>query len=319
MTNQQQITRQTIRLGVFGVFVSFAVFIIKYCAYQLTGSVSLLADALETVINVLGAIVSVSTIWLAAQPADHNHPYGHNKAEYLSALTEGLMMLGAAAVNSREVWHSWQHPIAPSEPLVGLGLNATGGLINLLWGLMLLRFGKQYRSVALTASGRHTLTDVYASFGVILGFALVLLTHWLRIDAFVAGIVTLNILWTGLHTLRGSLSGLMDELSDPTIMQRVLEIIQSHGTGALEAHDLRARVAGRMTFVEFHLVVDGAMTVEIAHGICDCIEAEIRDALGPCTISIHLEPPEKAKGGRPGAVNLLPSAQVDGAGEAQLS
>lgn len=305
MHNHKQITRHTIRLGIMGVSISVGVFIIKYLAYELTGSVSLLADALETVINVLGAIVSVSTIWLSAQPADHNHPYGHNKAEYLSALTEGLMMLGAAAVNSREVWHSWQHPIEPSDPVLGLGLNAAGGLINLLWGMMLLRYGKQYRSVALTASGRHTLSDVYASFGVIAGFALVPLTGWLRIDAFVAGIVTLNILWTGLSTLRGSLSGLMDELSDPTILERVNEIILNHGTGALEAHDLRARVAGRMTFVEFHLVVDGAMTVAVAHDICDRIEAEIRDALGPSTISIHLEPPEKAKGDHPGALPLV--------------
>jgi cation diffusion facilitator family transporter len=298
-------TRRTIRLGLMGVLISTVVFAVKYAAYRATGSVALLADAIETVINVVAAIVSVTTIWFSAQPADSNHPYGHTKAEYLSALCEGLMMLGAAAVNSREVWQSWVHPVAPESPAVGLGLNIVGGLVNLLWGILLLRYGKQYRSVALTASGRHTLTDVYASAGVVAAFALVPLTGWLRIDACIAAAVTANILWTGLHTLRTSLGGLMDELSDPTILADLTEIIMTHGAGAREAHDLRARLAGRMTFVEFHLVVDAHMTVAVAHCICDRIEHAIREALGPAMISIHLEPPEKAKGAHLGAVNLL--------------
>lgn len=305
-------SQRVLKMAWLGLFISIIVFTAKYVAYHVSGSVALLSDALETIINIIAALVSILTIWLSAQPEDSNHTYGHTKVEYLSALFEGLLMLGTAIVNCHEIWHAWWHPQPFERPGVGLALNAFGGTINLVWAATLIRYGKRYSSPSLVANGRHILTDVYTSAAIIIGFGLVLYTNWLRADPLIAAFVTVSIIWSGLHTMREAAAGLMDELSDPTLLQTVSDIICKHGSAAIEAHDLRARIAGRITFIDFHLVVDASMTVARAHAICDDIEHAIRQELGYAIINIHLEPPEKAKATRHNQDAIrLPAVRID--------
>lgn len=275
--------------------VSIVVLALKAAAYLVTGSVALYSDALETVINVVAAAGALLALWLAEQPADANHPYGHNKAEYLSAVVEGALVLATALVIAHEAWLGWQNPHAPETPVVGIVLNGAGGCINLVWALVLIRRGRAWKSPALVAGGKHVMTDVWTTGAVLIGFALVPLTGWLRLDPFVAALVALNILWTGYAMLRESVGGLMDEVSDTETVGEMRRIISANAGGAIEAHDVRTRTAGSVTFVEFHLVVPGRMAVEDAHEICDRIEASLRKDLGSAVITIHVEPERKAK------------------------
>jgi len=194
--------------------ISIVVLGMKAAAYRLTGSVALYSDALETVINVVAAIGALVALWFTEQPADANHPYGHNKAEYLSAVVEGALVLVTALAIGREAWLGWQHPHAPETPLLGIALNGGAGLINLVWALVLIRNGRAWKSPALVAGGKHVMTDVWTTGAVLVGFALVPLTGWLRLDPLVAALVALNILWAVHGMLRESMGGLMDEVSD---------------------------------------------------------------------------------------------------------
>jgi cation diffusion facilitator family transporter len=275
--------------------VSIVVLAMKAGAYRLTGSVALLSDALETVINVAAAAAAIFALRLSALPADDNHHYGHSKAEYLSALLEGALVLLTAILIAREAWEGWQDPHAPDAPLLGIGLNAAAGVINLGWALVLLRQGRLWKSPALVAGGKHIMTDVWTTGAVLIGFALVPLTGYLRLDPLIAGIVALNVLWTGYRMLRDSMGALMDEVSDPGAVAELRRIISANAEGAIEAHDVRTRVAGSTSFVEFHLVVPGQMTVEESHAICDRIEEALRAHLGNAVINIHVEPEAKAK------------------------
>jgi len=285
----------TQKLGCGSLVVSVAVLAIKYAAFAVTGSVALYSDAVETVINVVAALATLLALSVSARPADANHPYGHDKAEYLSAVAEGTLVLLTAIAIGHQVWLGWQHPHAPTEPLRGIALNATGGLLNLAWARALIRIGARHRSPALAASGRHLLSDVWSSVALLVGFALVALTGWKRLDALLGVLVALNVLRVGYGVTRSSIGGLMDEVSDPDRVEQVRLVIAHNANGAIEAHDLRMRSVGRMTFVEFHLVVPGQMEVARAHEICDRIEAALRILLGDALINIHVEPEQKAK------------------------
>jgi cation diffusion facilitator family transporter len=275
--------------------VSIVVLAMKAAAYWATGSVALYSDALETVINVVAAIGALVALWFAEQPADANHPYGHNKAEYLSAVVEGALVLVTALLIAHEAWLGWQDPHAPETPLRGIALNGAAGAINLVWALVLIRSGRAWKSPALVAGGKHVMTDVWTTGAVLVGFALVPLTGWLRLDPLVAALVALNILWAGYRMVRESVGGLMDEVTDTDAVGEMRRIISANAEGAIEAHDVRTRTAGSITFVEFHLVVPGRMAVEDAHQICDQIEHALRQALGSAVINIHVEPERKAK------------------------
>lgn len=275
--------------------ISIVVLAMKGAAYWVTGSVALYSDALETTINVVSAIGALLALWFSEKPADANHPYGHNKAEYLSAVVEGALVLVTALIIAREAWLGWQHPHAPETPILGIALNGAAGVINLIWALVLIRSGRSWKSPALVAGGKHIMTDVWTTGGVLVGFALVPLTGWLRIDPAVAALVALNILWAGYGMLRESVGGLMDEVSDPAAVNKLRQVISRHADGAIEAHDVRTRTAGSVTFVEFHLVVPARMAVEDAHAICDRIEAALREEFGQAVINIHVEPEAKAK------------------------
>ena len=282
-------------IAVGSLLVGGVVLGLKFLAYGLTGSIALYSDALESVVNVATALAALIAVRLAAHPPDANHPYGHHKAEYFSAVLEGVMIVVAAVLILREAYFGLLNPKPLDAPLRGLVINGLAGVINAAWCWILIRQGRRLRSPALVADGRHLLSDVVSSAGVILGLSLAAVTGWAILDPVLAGLVALNILWSGWRVIRDSVGGLMDEAVPATALERIREVISSHGGGALEAHDLRSRRAGRMTFIEFHLVVPGEMSVSDAHDICDRIEqalkAEVQDAL----ITIHVEPEGKAK------------------------
>ncbi len=275
--------------------VALAVLGLKFGAYGATGSVALYSDALESTINVVGSIAALVALRVSQQPADANHPYGHQKAEYLSAVVEGGLVLATAFVIAHAAWQATQNPHTPYAPLLGMLLNGVGGAVNLGWALFLLRVGKRWRSPALVAGGTHVLTDVWTTGAVLIGFALVWLTGRLWLDPLVAGLVAANILWSGYDMVRESVGALMDEVADPERVADLRRVIAASAEGAIEAHDVRTRTVGSATFVDFHLVVPRRMAVEDAHAICDRIEGALKDQVGATSISIHVEPEGKAK------------------------
>ncbi|APZ53510.1 cation diffusion facilitator family transporter [Salipiger abyssi] len=277
------------------VAVGLAVLAIKTLAWWLTGSVALLSDALESIVNVATALAALIALRIAAQPADADHPYGHHKAEYFSAVLEGVLIVVAAILILREAWNAWENPRVISEPWLGLGINLTASVLNGIWCWVLLRAGRELRSPALAADGRHLMTDVVSSVGVTAGVVLAVLTGWWWLDPALAALVALNILWSGWQVVRGSVGGLMDEAAPEDEIEQMRALISANAEGAVEAHDLRSRRAGRALFVEFHLVVPGEMSVDAAHEICDRIEAALHGAFEGSRVTIHVEPEHKAK------------------------
>jgi cation diffusion facilitator family transporter len=285
----------TERLALGSIAAGIIVLGLKYAAFYVTGSVALYSDALESVINVVTAGVALYTIRLSAQPADANHPYGHSKAEYFSAVLEGVLIVVAALLILRESYNAIFAPRLIEAPAIGLAISAVASVINLVWGCLLVKYGRAQRSLALVADGKHILTDVYTSVGVIAGIIAAALTGWAVLDPVLAAIVALNILWSGWSVMKESLGGLMDEAAPATTLIRIREVIAANGDGALEAHDLRTRHAGRMTFIDFHLVVPGSLSVSDAHDICDRLERALKTEIDGALITIHVEPENKAK------------------------
>jgi cation diffusion facilitator family transporter len=277
------------------IAVGLGVLALKLVAWRLTGSVALYSDALESIVNVAAAGAAFLALRVSAQPADPNHPYGHHKAEYFSAVVEGVLIVVAALSIMREAWHSFFEPRALVAPWTGLAVNGVASLVNAVWGWHLIRDGRRLRSPALLADGRHLMADVVTSVGVVLGLSLATVTGYAVLDPLLAGLVALNIIWSGAHLVRESVGGLMDEAAAPDVLARIRGIIAEHAEGALEAHDVRTRHAGRVTFIDFHLVVPGDMRVAEAHAICDRIEEVLREEIPGAVVIIHVEPEEKAK------------------------
>jgi cation diffusion facilitator family transporter len=284
-----------LRIAIGSIGVGLIVLALKYAAYHLTGSIALYSDALETVVNVASSIATLIAIWFASKPADSNHPYGHDKAEYFAAVLVGVMIVLAAISIFRAAWVGYIDDQQVTYSPLGLGVNAAAALINGGWAYVLIRIGRSSRSPALVADGRHLTTDVVTSLGVLAGVGLVLLTGWRALDPALAALVGLNVLWTGWDVVKESVSGLMDEAASADIQDQIRHHISEHGDGALEAHDLRTRIAGRVTFIEFHLVVPGEMSVDMAHDICDRIEQALDKAISGARVTIHVEPEHKAK------------------------
>lgn len=285
------------RLAMGSVVIGLLVLGLKVLAWQLTGSLALMSDALESLVNVATALAVIAALHLARRPADDNHPYGHHKAEFFSAVLEGVLIVIAALFILREAYAGFLAPRALDAPLYGLAINAGASTINGIWAAALIRNGRRYRSPALVADGRHLLTDVVSSVGVFIGVALAFATGAWWLDPVMAVLVALNIIWSGWAVIKGSLSGLMDEAVSDAELSRIRQIISDAASAdaALEAHDLRTRHAGQVTFIDFHLVVPGETTVEAAHDLCDRIEAALMDALPDARVTIHVEPEHKAK------------------------
>lgn len=284
-----------VRVAALGVGVALLVLGLKFVAYRLTGSVALYSDALESIINVVASGAALLALWVAARPADASHPYGHTKAEYLSAVVEGVLIVLAALSILRVAVPELSHPRVVDAPWLGLGINLGASIINLIWASVLLRFGKASRSPALTADGKHVMSDVVTSVGVLIGVVLARFTGWHVLDPLLALLVAVNILWSGWGLLSSSVGGLMDAGVDPDTDTQLRRIISEEAIGALEIHDLRTRHSGQLTFVEFHLVVPSEMTVRDAHTICDRLEDAIQRVIGGAHVTIHVEPQDQAK------------------------
>lgn len=286
----------TIKLAIGSIFVGFFVLGLKAAAYWMTGSVALLSDALESTVNVATAFAALIAIRIVAKPADADHPYGHHKAEFFSAVLEGVMIIVAALLIFREAYDGLIEPVAIDAPVEGLVVNMVATGINGFWAWVLITRGRTQKSPALVADGKHLVTDVLTSVGVATGLVLAVVTGWWILDPLMAALVATNILWSGSKIVKESISGLMDETVSEQALADIHKTIASKAGGAMEAHDLRTRHAGVATFMDFHLVVPGETTVFEAHEICDRIEKALKELLDDAKVSIHVEPEHKIKG-----------------------
>ena len=268
---------------------------LKAAAWWLTGSAALYSDALESIVNVAASLIALVALRFAARPADANHPYGHDKAEFFAAVVEGVLISVAALLIFEQAWQSWWQVHQLDSPLRGIALNAVATVINAVWSWVLLGAGRRLRSPALSADGRHLMADVVTSVGIATGVGLVVLTGQLLLDSLLAVATGVYVLWSGVRMISSSVSGLMDAAPEPAVVNRIKDLVANSAAGAIEAHDLRTRHAGRLTFLEFHLVVPGSMTVAESHRICDRIEDALKQEMGHLMITIHVEPEEKAK------------------------
>lgn len=266
---------------------------LKGTAYYLTGSVGLLSDALESLVNLVAAVTAFGCLLYAAKPVDPSHTYGHEKIEFFSSGLEGVLILAAAlgiawyAVR-RLIHHENLHPLG-----TGLVISLVAALINGVVARILLRVGRAHDSIILEADGRHLMTDVWTSVGVVAGLCLVWLTGWEVLDPLLALAVAVNILHTGFDLVRRSFNGLMDHALPPDELTRVRGAIESHLGPHMHYHALRTRQAGSRRFVDFHLLVPGALTVQQAHTLTGRIEAAVRATLPGMEITVHIEPIEE--------------------------
>jgi cation diffusion facilitator family transporter len=281
--------------GLGSIAVAVVVTGLKFAAYWQTGSAALYSDALESIVNLVTAAIALYAIHIAHQPADRRHQFGHHKAEYFSAVAEGVLIVVAALLILHEAYDALLTPRTLGHLTAGLGLNAVAAVINAALCAFLIRWGRAQRSPALEADGWHVLTDVATSVGVLVGLALAGLTGWHILDPALAAIVALNILWAGWRLVRESVGALMDEAVTAEVAQSIRRVIAANAAGAIEAHDVRTRRAGRVSFIEFHLVVPDDMTVATSHAICDRIEAALGEAVPGAQVLIHVEPEKEAK------------------------
>lgn len=285
----------TLKVAAGSLVVGVLVLALKGFAAWATGSIALFSDALESVVNVVTALVALTAVRLSAKPADASLPYGYHKAEYFSAVVIGVFIAVAALMIFREAWLGFFNPRELRLDPLGLAVSFVATALNAGWAWWLVRVGRKERSPALAADGRHLYTDVISTLGVLAGVVLAAITGWVQLDAILAALVGVTILWSGWQLIRQSVIGLMDVALKPEVLERVRSIIAENAEGAIEAHDIRTRQAGRISFIDFHLVVPGSMTVEAAHAICDQIESKLRETVSEAQITIHVEPENKAK------------------------
>ena len=282
-------------MAIGSVVVGCLVLVAKAAAWWVTGSAALFSDAAETVVNVAAAAVAFVALRLAAKPADAEHPYGHDKAEFFAAVIEGALIVSASLVILQQAWRSWQHPQGIEQVGLGMALSVGGTAVNLVWAVVLHRGGIKLRSPALLADAQHIFSDVVTAIGAVVGVGLVAVTGLQWLDPLVAALIAVYVLIAGGLVILSSVNGLMDAAPAPAVVARIRQLVAEHAEGALEAHDLRTRHAGRLTFLEFHLVVPGSLTVAAAHAICDRVEAALKAEMGGLMITIHVEPEGKAK------------------------
>ncbi|MFI5278325.1 MAG: cation diffusion facilitator family transporter [Ktedonobacterales bacterium] len=265
---------------------------LKFFAYHLTGSVGLLSDAVESVVNLIAALVALWALWLAGRPADDEHRYGHSKAEYFSSGLEGALILVAAGSIAVAAVPRLLHPQPLESVGLGLGIAVIGAAVNggVAWALW--QGGKRHRSVTLTADARHLLTDVWTTVGVVVAVALVHLTGWLILDPIIALLVAVNVLWTGLRLLRESGYGLLDTALPQADQETIQQVLAPYRAEGIEFHALRTRGSGSRRFVSLHVLVPGSWTVQQGHDLCERIELALRRAMTETTVFTHLEPRE---------------------------
>ena len=265
---------------------------LKTLAFLLTGSVGLLSDAAESVVNLIGAIVALIMLTIAARPADASHAHGHSKAEYFSSGIEGVLIVIAAIFIAAAAINRLLNPQPLEEVGIGLVVAVAASAINFFVARVLLRAGKRYKSITLEADAKHLMTDVWTSVGVITAVAAVAITGWLPLDPLIALVVAANILWTAFGLLRRSVQGLMDASLPAEEQAAVVQVLDSYTSQGVQYHALRTRQAASRGFISFHLLVPGLWTVQRGHAMLDQIENEICQVLPGASVTAHLEPLE---------------------------
>lgn len=265
---------------------------LKAIAYLLTNSVGLLSDAMESFINLAGAVMALAMLIIAARPADADHAYGHSKAEYFSSGVEGLLILIAAIIIGIASVKRFLDPKPIEQVGMGLIVSVVASLINLFVARILLKAGKQHHSITLEADAKHLMTDVWTSAGVLIGVGAVALTGWVRLDPIVAFLVACNIIWAGISIIRKSVSGLMDKAISMDEQNTIQKILEPHKQKGILFHAFLTRQAGAKQFVSFHVLVPDLWTVKQGHQLVEQIENDIRKVLPNIIITTHLEPIE---------------------------
>jgi len=263
---------------------------LKAVAYWLTGSVGLLSDAIESSVNLIGALMALTMLAIAARPADESHAYGHGKAEYFSSGVEGTLILVAAGSIAFAAIKRLIYPQPLEQVGLGLTVSIVASAINLGVALVLLQAAKKHESITLEANARHLMTDVWTSVGVLVGVGAVTLTGWVRLDPIVALVVAANIVWSGFHIVQDSVKGLMDSALPKDEQASIQQILVSYQQEGIEFHALRTRQAGARRFVSMHILVPKSWTVQKGHELAEQIEATIRSTINNVTVFTHLEP-----------------------------
>ncbi len=280
------------RYAWLSIAAAIATILLKGAAWWWTGSVGLLSDALESFVNLAGALMALWMLTLAAQPPDEKHAYGHSKAEYFASGFEGLLILVAALAIAHTAIDRLLHPQALEQVGVGLAISVVASLVNLGVARVLLAAGKQYGSVALKADGAHLMTDVWTSVGVIAGVAAVALTGWLWLDPILALIVATHILYTAWHLIRDAAAGLMDAALPEEFLGSLESTLLPHRQQGIGFHAIRTRQAGTRAFISLHVLVPGEWSVQRAHELAEQVEEDIRRAIPGAHVTTHLEPLE---------------------------
>jgi len=280
------------RFAWLSVAAAVATIGLKAVAFALTGSVGLLSDALESGVNLVGALMALTMLTIAARPPDESHAYGHSKAEYFSSGVEGTLILVAAGSIAVTAIQRLLNPQPLEQVGIGLVVSGVASLINLGVALVLLRAARQNDSITLEANARHLMTDVWTSAGVVAGVALVAVTGWLRLDPIVALVVAVNIVWSSFHILRDSIKGLMDAALPTAEQAAIQEVLEPYRSQGIQFHALRTRQSGARRFVSVHVLAPGNWSIQKGHELVETIESQIRAKLANVTVFTHLEPLE---------------------------
>lgn len=280
------------RFAWLSIAAAIATIVLKTGAWWLTGSVGLLSDAAESVVNLVAAVVALIALRVAARPADDNHNFGHAKAEYFSAGVEGAMIFVAAAVILVAAVERLLHP-RPLESLgAGVLISVVAAALNGAVALVLLRAGRQYRSITLTADGKHLLTDLVTTAGVVVGIVVVAITGWERLDPIIAIAVAINILFVGYRLVVESTSGLMDAVLPADEVAKIDGVLDGFRSDDVEFHDVRTRESGHLRFVQMHMLVPGRWSVQDGHDLAETVEGRLDEAVEDLVVTIHIEPLE---------------------------
>jgi cation diffusion facilitator family transporter len=286
MTDRSSLTR----FAWISIAAALVTILLKFVAYLMTGSVGLLSDAIESIVNLVGALMALGMLTLAAQPADEKHTFGHSKAEYFSSVVEGMLILVAASGIAYTAIERILHPRPLEQVGIGVVVCVLASLVNLVVARVLMKAAKEHHSITLEADSRHLMTDVWTSAGVIVGVGLVTLTGLTVLDPIVALLVAGNIVWTGVGLVRRSVDGLMDVVLPDEEQAAIERVMSKYREKGADFHALRTRQAASHRFISVHMLVPGEWTVHDAHHLAEDFEGDLRTVLGDALVTTHLEP-----------------------------